>query len=236
MDRSSSTFSTLINYVPMTAAFAPPLAALWMRRRLDTPVGRAALVWLAIAIYGVVHHVSFSFVRSAPPTPQIGAVGTVLYLPLFLPHTLQWIGPRARRWLWPAVGAWLACALALFAALGSGREFHTVASPLVAVLMWIPTALALAHCVRRSPDEVTRQDWFWILMAQLLFFTINIVRKPLLEAFMARHWDAIVAMSYAFLLLYALSYLMAARGMLLGARAASRSSGLRPSYPSPRPT
>jgi hypothetical protein len=222
----------LASTVATVVAFAPPLAALYARRSLREPAGQVAVCWFAMAVIG-----AGSFVRYHYPPALAGfPIVLVAYglLPmLLLPPTLAWIGHGAPRWRWLAVGVWMVCVAGLVAALGTKRAFAAVASPLSGALMCAASGLSLASRVRAAPAAVRAHDWFWVLTGHVLYFTAGLVRMPLQEALVERHWAAVVAVNDGILLLFCVSYLLIARGLLLRApvEAPARTSTAAPRAP-----
>ncbi|AHG89103.1 hypothetical protein J421_1566 [Gemmatirosa kalamazoonensis] len=197
------------------AAFAPPAAAGWARRSfLGDPAGQVATCWLVTALVGLANFVAYFYhwlPRSFPLFPFAFGV-----MPLLLaPPLLTWIGRDAARWRWAFVAAWLAITAALLAALGTGREFVVVMDPLMSALLAALSLWALAAQVRRAPASIARHDWFWILVGQVTYFATNMIRVPLVETLVARHWAAAIAVSNGIMLLYCVSYVVIARGMLV---------------------
>jgi len=196
-------------------AFLPPAAALWRRRAVGRDrVTWLGAAWLVMAAIGCVGYLRYFVLGLSPRTPLTYVV-TALYLPLFLPPTLAWIGSRARRWQWPALAAWAVAWVVAVVLLHESRPFKTIMDPLAAATLGALSALALAAQVRRAPTAITRADWFWILTGQVMYFAVTLFREPVVEALVARDWGAVLAVNNAILLLYSAAYLVIARGMLL---------------------
>jgi hypothetical protein len=183
-------------------------------RAWGEPAGKAALGWSVLGVQAVVNVGSAILGLPLPTRLLISSIGTTIYVVALLPHTLAWFGRAGTRLYWPAIVAWLAACGTAAAALGTGREFRTVMSPISGLLMCVVTALALATRVKQAPDSLRRQDWYWILTGQLLFFAIEIFRKPIVEAVMQRNWDATYALSYSFSVMYSICHLIVAWGVL----------------------
>jgi hypothetical protein len=198
-------------------AFLPPAAALWTGRPLHRdPAGRVALAWLFMALAGVTQLVVYMVAPRAPV--PVTLVVTGVFPVLLLPPTLAWIGGRARRVQWPVLGVWLALYVAVCLRMGhlqQSREFKLLADPVMSAGMAVASAWALAAQVRRAPDQIGRADWFWILVAHVLYFAVMMFRMPLIEAAVARNWAAAIDVHNGVMLLHCAVYVLLARGMLL---------------------
>jgi hypothetical protein len=195
------------------SAFAPPVAAVWARRDLlREPAGQVATCWAIMALAGITEFVGYFYLnRNLPP---VTLSVTVLFPLLLLPPTIDWIGGGMPRWRWPIIVAWSLVWSAAVAALHQTRVFGVVINPLMAALMAAMSAWALASQIRRAPNHL-RTDWFWILLAHVLYFVVMIFRVPLIESLVARHPDLLLPVDHAFQLLHCVVYALLARGMLL---------------------
>jgi len=219
---SPLSLSNLPATLAMGIAFAPPLAALWARRSVvRDPAGRIAVGWLLMALAGSVGFVRY-FVFGLPPMTSLSFFVTPLSPVLLAPPTLTWVGGNAKRWQWPALAAWLALCLVAGVVLRDTRAFKTVLDPLMSLSMFTLSGVALAMQVRRNPVSIGRTNWFWILTGQMMYFVTDTFRQPIMESLVARHLtDAMMPVNGALMLLYSLTYLVIARGMLLRSSAAS---------------
>lgn len=197
-------------------AFAPPVAAIAARRSfVHEPAGRIALCWLAMAVIGAVQF--FGFFVFGTNVPVVGRTIDILFPLLLLPPTLHWIGGSARRWQWPLLAGWVLLWLAGAVGLPGARPFRTIVEPVMSIGLGVATVWALAAQVQRAPWRLSRTDWFWILLAHVLYFVIGTVRAPLFEALVANHWDVRFQVYTGIQLLYCAVYLMLARGMMMRA-------------------
>ena len=195
-------------------AFVPSIAAVWARRvSWRDPVGQVAIAWTVMAVVGALGPIRFYF--GIGPALPIASLVFVLFPLLLLPPTMTWMGPRVARWRWWAMGAWCVVAAIALATLGSGRVLDTVAFPAMAAGMGALSGLAIASRVHGGPERISRQGWFWILTAHVIYFVTDIFRWPLLESLVERHWEFLFDINNGVLWIYAAIYVMIARGIVL---------------------
>ena len=208
----------------VATAFLPPLAALWARRSLAEPAGRVAVCWLVMAAFGA-FNMAWYYLGLPLPSLYSSEIVTAAFPVLLLPPTLRWIGGSARRWQWPALLVWLAVWGVGVVSFHDTREFKSIVESVMSAALCVASVWALAARIHESPSELRRTDWFWILTGHVMYFAINMFRGPLIEALVARHWGALLAVNAAILLLYSLTYVVIARGMLVRPAASSRPRG-----------
>jgi hypothetical protein len=211
--------------VPLLAtvlAFLPPVAALRSRYPFRRePAGQVAACWLVMALLGLAQLLWFASGHSLARVPST-AVTTALFPLMLAPPSLTWIGPAAKRWQWHGCAVWLAFWAFAVVKVPDPRTFHAIVTPVMSLGMAAVSAAALAACVLRTTVADRRADWFWILLGHVVYFATSSFRGPLIEALVARHWNAAVAVSNGILLLYCAVYVVITRGMLLRPRASRR--------------
>jgi hypothetical protein len=116
------------------------------------------------------------------------------------------------------VATWLLFCVAVLAGVGDGRAFRLVIDPAMAALMTVVSVAALGARARRAAAPMPRHDWFWILTAHIVYFGLEILHVPLLEALVAWRLDAFDA-HVGFMLADVAVYCMLAWGMLQPAAA-----------------
>ena len=211
----SPLFSTFLpSTISVGMAFLPPIAAVRARRSvLRDPAGQVALCWLVMALAGFAQFVGL-LLKPGTAIP-VSFLVTALFPLLLLPPTLTWIGGSAKRAQWAILAVWAVVWVAAIVTLRDLRPFNLVVDPVMSSGLAVASALALAAQVRRAPARLLQADWFWILVAHVVYFVTMMLRMPIIETLVAHHWAASLEVHNGIMLLYSVLYVMIARGMLL---------------------
>jgi hypothetical protein len=228
-------FSSEVNQrfiIPMEliTSTTPLIAALIARRSLTRdPAGQIALGW-GISTVGSLVKIVLTRVLGSQ-TLVAHRLELLLVTACLLYGMTTWIDGVSRRTRWLVVGGWCV-AWAFTLPIAVRREFVLLTQPVQAAVILAVSGLALASRVRDAETSLARADWFWILTGHITYFSATLVRMPLQESLVQRHWDLGWPVHFGIMFVYSASYLVVARGMLLNASDRRPTSG---GFPLTRP-